>query len=36
VPLGHVLTYTPSIHSHSALISKPWLEITQDSPGYVV
>jgi hypothetical protein len=28
VSFGHVLTYTPSIHSHPALISKPWLEIT--------
>jgi len=28
VPLGHVLTYTPSIHSRSALVSKIWLEIT--------
>ena len=30
VPFGHVLTYTPSIHSYPALISKPWLEITQN------
>ena len=28
VPFGHVLTYTPSIHSYPALLSKPWLEIT--------
>jgi len=36
VPFGHVLTYPPSIHSHPALISKPWLEITQDSFRQVV
>ena len=26
--LSHILTYAPSAHSRSALISKPWLEIT--------
>jgi hypothetical protein len=26
--LSHILTYAPSVHSRSALISKPWLEIT--------
>jgi hypothetical protein len=36
VPLSHVLTYAPSIHSHSALISKPWLEITQKFFEHVV
>jgi hypothetical protein len=30
VPLSHVLVYAPSIHSHPALFSKIWLEITQD------
>jgi len=36
VSLSHVLMYAPSIHSHPALFSKIWLEITQDLPGYVV
>jgi len=29
--LSHVLTYTPSIGSCSALLSKIWLEIAQNS-----
>jgi len=36
VPLSHVLMYAPSIHSRSALISKPWLEITQNLFDHVV
>ena len=31
VLVGHILVYAPSHHSHSALISKTWLEITQAS-----
>ena len=30
VLVGHVLVYAPSHHSHSALFSKPWLEITKN------
>ena len=28
---SHILTYAPSAHSRPALLSKPWLEITQNS-----
>jgi len=31
--LSHILVYAPSAHSRSALISKTWLEITQDFVG---